>query len=112
VTDTERSAVDEPDGNEAAGPAEMILDERGFTCPHPVIALGRAGKAAPPGTRIDVLADDPAAETDVPAWCRMTGAEFFGATPDESDGQSPERAGAARRYRVRTRRSAGPAARA
>lgn len=92
-------------------PPVVVLDERGRTCPHPVIALGRASKAAPPGSRIDLLADDPAAESDVPAWCRMTGADFLGAellvgVLGTGVGASP------RRYRVRTRRSVAPAARA
>lgn len=54
----------------------MILDERGCLCPLPVIALGRAAAA---GARsIELLADDPAALTDVPAWCRMRNARLEG----------------------------------
>jgi TusA-related sulfurtransferase len=48
----------------------MVLDERGRLCPLPVIALARAA-AADPAARVLLLADDPAAETDVPAWCTM-----------------------------------------
>lgn len=54
-------------------PAELWIDERGHRCPAPVIALGRAARAASEETLIVVLADDPAAEFDIPAWCRMTG---------------------------------------
>ena len=57
-------------------PAELWIDERGHRCPAPVIALGRAGRAATDEALIVVLADDPAAEFDVPAWCRMTGNEL------------------------------------
>lgn len=53
------------------------LDERGGVCPAPVIALGRAAKqdSARP-LELVVLADDPAAAYDIPAWCRMRGAEL------------------------------------
>ena len=58
---------------EASGlPAyDVLLDERGRLCPLPVIALGRAAAADPSPARILLLADDPAAETDVPAWCSL-----------------------------------------
>lgn len=32
----------------------------------------------PVGTVVRVLADDPAAAVDLPAWCRMRGQEFLG----------------------------------
>ena len=57
---------------------DQWIDERGSLCPVPVIALARAARSAAPGTVIVVLADDPAAEFDIPAWCRMTGNEFMG----------------------------------
>jgi TusA-related sulfurtransferase len=50
----------------------VVLDERGRRCPLPVIALARAA-AADPSARVLLLADDPAAETDVPAWCGLRG---------------------------------------
>lgn len=49
------------------------LDLRGQRCPAPVIALGRQAKLTP-GARVALLADDPAARFDVPAWCRMRSA--------------------------------------
>jgi TusA-related sulfurtransferase len=57
---------------------DQWIDERGSLCPVPVIALARAARTAAIGTVIVVLADDPAAEFDIPAWCRMTGNEFLG----------------------------------
>lgn len=39
----------------------------------PVIELARAAIPLPAGTTITVLADDPAARADIPAWCRMKG---------------------------------------
>ena len=51
---------------------DVLLDERGRLCPLPVIALARAA-VADPEARILLLADDVAAETDVPAWCSLRG---------------------------------------
>ena len=73
-------------------PPTVIVDSRGTLCPQPVIDLARAAKDAEPGTVIEVLADDPAAATDIPAWCRMRGATYLGSEPTE----------AGIRYRVRT----------
>jgi tRNA 2-thiouridine synthesizing protein A len=56
------------------GPIEV--DARGLRCPLPVIRLAQAARDAPAGTRITVLADDPAARHDIPAWCRMRGHEL------------------------------------
>jgi tRNA 2-thiouridine synthesizing protein A len=54
------------------GPVSQInVDSRGLRCPLPVIHLATAARDAPAGTRIIVLASDPAARYDIPAWCRM-----------------------------------------
>ena len=55
------------------------LDCRGQRCPLPVIALARQLPRLPVGTVLRVLADDPAAAYDIPAWCRMRGQEYVGA---------------------------------
>ena len=47
------------------------VDARGLRCPLPVIRLAEAARDAPAGTWIIVLASDPAARYDIPAWCRM-----------------------------------------
>lgn len=49
------------------------LDARGLTCPLPVIGLARLARGRPAGSILLVLADDPAAEADIPAWARMRG---------------------------------------
>lgn len=71
----------------------LWLDERGRRCPIPVIALARAqnqwNKDNSAVTQVvGVLADDPAAQYDIPAWCRLKGAEFVGETnpPDGGPG--------------------------
>jgi TusA-related sulfurtransferase len=63
---------------------DVVLDERGRLCPLPVIALGRAVTHGDPQARVLLLADDPAAETDVPAWCSMRGRTlaWTGSAPD------------------------------
>ncbi|MDR7280024.1 sulfurtransferase TusA family protein [Catenuloplanes atrovinosus] len=58
-------------------PAE-VLDCLGRRCPLPVIALAKRLPALPTGAVIRVLADDPAAANDIPAWCRMKSQEYLG----------------------------------
>jgi tRNA 2-thiouridine synthesizing protein A len=48
-----------------------------------VIALARQLPQVPVGTVLRVLADDPAAAVDIPAWCRMRGQEFVGTAETE-----------------------------
>ncbi|MEV0650932.1 sulfurtransferase TusA family protein [Phytomonospora sp. NPDC050363] len=55
-----------------------VLDCRGKRCPLPVINLAKHSGHAAPGTIVRVLADDPAAALDIPAWCRMRDREFLG----------------------------------
>ena len=52
------------------------LDCRGRPCPQPVIDLAKAFKELSVGEEISVIADDPAAAYDIPAWCRMRGQEY------------------------------------
>jgi len=62
---------------------DLELDCRGMLCPLPVIELGKRYADVPVGGLVAVLADDVAARTDIPAWCRMRGQEFLGEDPDE-----------------------------
>ena len=50
---------------------EIEVDARGLRCPLPVIRLAASAQKAGPGTVVVVLATDPAARHDIPAWCRM-----------------------------------------
>jgi tRNA 2-thiouridine synthesizing protein A len=59
---------------------DEVLDCLGQRCPLPVIALARRLPQLPLGAVIRVLADDPAAANDIPAWCRLRDQEFVGAT--------------------------------
>ena len=56
----------------------MTLDCLGQKCPLPVIKLAQSIGDVQVGEIIRVLADDPAARNDIPAWCRMKGQEFVG----------------------------------
>ena len=55
---------------------EAVVDARGERCPLPVIRLARAVSEGPGLRVVTVLAADPAAAHDVPAWCRMRGHRF------------------------------------
>jgi TusA-related sulfurtransferase len=46
-----------------------------------VIELAKALPALAVGEVVEVLSDDPAAATDIPAWCRMRGASYEGSEP-------------------------------
>jgi len=61
----------EPDG-------PLTLDCRSQLCPLPIIALAKKIRNIGLGEVIRVLADDPAAANDIPAWCRMKGQEYLG----------------------------------
>ena len=63
----------------------ITLDCLGQRCPLPVIKLAKALPGVAVGEVVRVLADDPAAANDIPAWCRMKGQEFIA-----TDGDSHE----------------------
>lgn len=65
---------------------DVLLDERGRRCPLPVIALARTLAADDAPTRVLLLSDDPAAASDVPAWCGLRGKvlDWVGPAPDGS----------------------------
>ena len=44
----------------------------------PVIELAKALPSMALGEVVEVLADDPAAAADIPAWCRMRGQAYDG----------------------------------
>ncbi|MCU0278434.1 MAG: sulfurtransferase TusA family protein [Candidatus Nanopelagicales bacterium] len=52
-----------------------VVDARGTRCPQPVVELARAAARSP---QVLLLSDDPVSLTDVPAWCRLKGAELIG----------------------------------
>ena len=54
----------------------LTIDALGRKCPIPIIMLADQIRDIPLGAIVSVLADDPAAYTDVPAWCAMKSQEF------------------------------------
>ncbi|HXP18863.1 MAG TPA: sulfurtransferase TusA family protein [Streptosporangiaceae bacterium] len=64
-----------PDAAAAPAPA-LTIDALGKKCPIPIIMLAERIGEVPTGQIIEVLADDPATTTDVPAWCGLKSHEF------------------------------------
>jgi TusA-related sulfurtransferase len=56
--------------------SQIQVDARELLCPLPVIRLAAAAQEVAAGTVITVLATDPAARHDIPAWCRMRNHEL------------------------------------
>jgi tRNA 2-thiouridine synthesizing protein A len=52
---------------------ETTVDARGHRCPVPTLRLRRALEAAPPGTAVTLIADDPLAKVDVPHFAAEAG---------------------------------------
>jgi TusA-related sulfurtransferase len=45
------------------------IDAKGLRCPKPIIELAKARRSMKSGDEIIVVADDPAFESDLEAWC-------------------------------------------
>jgi len=58
--------------------AEVTLDCTGMRCPRPIVEMAKAMRRMDNGQVLELLADDPVAKNDVPAWCQMTGHDFLG----------------------------------
>lgn len=56
----------------------LELDCRDLPCPRPIIELAKALPSVAVGDLLAVVARDPAARYDVPAWCRMRQQEYVG----------------------------------
>lgn len=64
---------------------EQTLDVRGLRCPLPVLKANKALRGMPPGAELIVLATDPAAEADFPAFASETGHALLSATREGDD---------------------------
>jgi len=71
------SGAPRPAPPRAPAPA-LTIDALGKKCPIPIIMLAEQIRNVPIGATVEVLADDPAAKTDLPAWCMMKSQEFVG----------------------------------
>ena len=65
----------------------LTIDALGKKCPIPIIMLAERIREVPIGQTIEVLADDPAAKSDLPAWCALKSQEFVQAS-ELADGWS------------------------
>jgi|SRR5579884_226268 len=79
----------------AAGEAIETIDALGLMCPIPVIELAKRIGDVPVGGTVRVLADDPAARLDIPAWSELREHRYLGEEP------VPERGERAVAYLVR-----------
>jgi tRNA 2-thiouridine synthesizing protein A len=73
------SPRDAEPGRAPTGPS-LRIDALGKKCPLPIIMLAQRIGEVSIGNVVEVLADDPATKTDVPAWCGLKSHEFLGAT--------------------------------
>ena len=62
----------------AAQAPTLRIDALGRKCPVPIIMLAERIGEVTIGQAVEVLADDPAAKTDVPAWCALKSHDFLG----------------------------------
>jgi tRNA 2-thiouridine synthesizing protein A len=64
----------------------LSINALGRKCPLPIIMLAeRIGEVAV-GQIVEVLADDPAAKTDVPAWCGLKSHDYVGSADLGAEG--------------------------
>jgi tRNA 2-thiouridine synthesizing protein A len=64
-------------GRATAPPAPALtIDALGRKCPIPIIMLAERIREVAIGQLVEVLADDPAAKSDLPAWCMLKSQEF------------------------------------
>jgi TusA-related sulfurtransferase len=61
---------------------EVRVDAVGRRCPLPVIELAKRIEDVAVGDVVALVADDPAAASDVAAWCRMRGHDYVGTRPE------------------------------
>jgi tRNA 2-thiouridine synthesizing protein A len=59
----------------------LSLECLGLRCPQPIIELARRIGEVEADELVELLADDPAAEPDLAAWCRMRGHELVLSEP-------------------------------
>jgi len=64
-------------GAGAGAGTPVMVDARGLACPLPVIRAAQVARDLPAGAILTILATDPAARYDVPAWTRLRGHEVL-----------------------------------
>ncbi|CUH67870.1 Sulfurtransferase TusA [Thalassovita autumnalis] len=71
----------------------LEIDALGLLCPLPVLRLRKRIQGLPAGSKVTVLADDPAALIDIPHFCNESGHSFQGAEALDGggEGKAPHR---------------------
>jgi tRNA 2-thiouridine synthesizing protein A len=59
-------------------PASLVVDGTGMTCVTLLLHLRERIAGARPGTIVHIIATDPVAPIDLPAWCHLTGHTYLG----------------------------------
>ena len=57
--------------------ANKLLDCVGLFCPMPIVKTKLELEDMKPGEILEISADDPGFEKDLPAWCKLTGEKFL-----------------------------------
>ncbi|MGQ0843463.1 MAG: sulfurtransferase TusA family protein [Sporichthyaceae bacterium] len=68
-------------GSEQAHPADLTVDGSGLLCVRLLLRLRATIAELPAGSVVHVIATDPAAPLDLPAWCHLTGHQYLGVLP-------------------------------
>ncbi|QUW85718.1 sulfurtransferase TusA family protein (plasmid) [Streptomyces mirabilis] len=63
--------------------SDITVDGTGLLCVTLLLRLRKEIDGAKPGTVVHVIATDPAAPLDLPAWCHMTGHHYLGPVPGD-----------------------------
>ncbi|MCP9985660.1 sulfurtransferase TusA family protein [Streptomyces sudanensis] len=61
----------------------ITVDGTGLLCVALLLRLRAEIDGAAPGTVVHVIATDPAAPLDLPAWCHLTGHDYLGPVPGD-----------------------------
>lgn len=62
-----------------------VIDGGDRACGELLLVLAARARQLPPGSQIRLLASDPAAPLDIPAWCHLTGHHYLGLGTDGFD---------------------------
>jgi len=66
-------------------PAGVLVDGGDRACGELLLVLAARARHLEPGTVIRLIATDPAAAIDLPAWCHLTGHQFLAAARADDD---------------------------
>ncbi|MFA5794208.1 MAG: sulfurtransferase TusA family protein [Candidatus Brocadiia bacterium] len=63
--------------------SDKTLDCVGLFCPMPIVKTKQEIDGMKPGQTLEVIADDPGFESDLPNWCDLAGHKFLGMEKDD-----------------------------